>query len=248
LKTYKLGPLAYQQLKRRLLRVGGLVIVSVFVVNIITTAVSALASQNEPLLSQLGITIGALVIVAVAIVVVFYFQLQSQKRLLESVEVQVGPDSISRQQLRIPKIELQRQEIRAGEEMGGALLLRTEDKYRSLAIPQSIEGYQEIRDTVASWNIPIRSTERRSQLVNVAIGIGALAGFAVMIFGPNFWFALVGLVGLLALYGYLYWFVRKTQGVDPKYRRNMLYILLLILLIGGTRIAAFYFMTQVPRP
>lgn len=250
--VYKMGPLAYQGLKRRILLLGVFAaffaIVVAFSVSLGLVGAYLRGGEDAVLPVQLFSTLVFVVLVGGLFAFLLRRQYNNQKKLLESVEVEVGDDYIGRQQLRVPQVRLQRQEIVYAENLGNVLGLFTNDKLRTLAIPKTIDGYEKIRDTLQSWNIPLKPMTAQTKVRTLVILIGSMVGAGILFFVTNFWLVMVAWIAMVALYGYFYWLLRSSQGVDPKYLRNNLFVFLFIIFIGIVRLIALYSNTIVPRP
>ncbi len=163
--------------------------------------------------------------------------LRQQRALWESIQVELGGNFVSRSQVRIPRLIIQRAEITEIQETNNGLCVRTANRSRSLAIPKSLEGYDEIKNTLAQW-APLRHIQQRERWTSIATLISLVLGFGVLFFVWNFWIVLVVGVALIAFYVYFYWQLLHTEGVDPKFRRNMLFGVGFIVFIFIMRIVA----------
>ena len=246
MKTYRLGMQAFQQLRRRLI-CGGLlsgvaVIASLSYLMIFpSTQIQNPFNEGEPLTSsRILSTLVFMVIGGVFLAFALYRQYKTQSVVLQSTEITIGPHYVSRQQPNIPKMMLKRSEIRYIEDAGESLCLRTDDKYRSIAVPKSIDGFAEIEQTLHQWEIPFRQDVSRPQILGILVGITLLVGFGILFFVQVFWIVLIVWLCLMIFYGYYYWLLHRSQGTDPKFRRNMLFVLLFIGIVGILKLVALY--------
>lgn len=253
MKTYKLGTEAFKRPKWVLI----ILITIVGIGGVILGTYSTIRQDIEfydwtapNVFGQfLGDHLGGLVgIVLLVLFLIFVARraIDQQLAVLKSIEVELGEDYVARQQLRIPKLVVKRDEITKIEDMGSTLCIRTANKNRSLAIPKTLDGYEEIQSVLLNWNIPIRPVALRTKWLNVASGVGAVVGLVVLLFVWNFWIVLVAWLGLMILYGYLYWVLRRSEGVDPRNRRNYVFLLGWIVFIGAIKFCAFFMMMPVP--
>jgi len=166
--------------------------------------------------------------------------LQQNKAILESVRIEVGDDYIARSQVRIPQLRIDRQEITAVDELGAGLCIRTNNKTRTLSIPNTLDedDYKEIRAVLASW-VTIRPQPKSSKTQNLLIFFLLMIAFTVFFLSTSFWLVLVSGLLLIAYFGYYYWVLRQAQGVDPRTRRGTLIALLVLLMMVAGKLIAY---------
>ena len=77
-----------------------------------------------------------------------------QKKIWNSIRINLASDYISRQQIRVPEVKIYRSETTAIEEYKTGILIKTADKGRAIAIPIQLEqaDYLEIEETLTNWN------------------------------------------------------------------------------------------------
>jgi hypothetical protein len=108
-------------------------------------------------------------------------QFEQNKAIWKSIQIELGVDYIARRQLRIPEIRISRNEITRVEEVGSALFVRTANKYRSLAVPHSLENYEQVKATLSAW-APLIQTAGRRRAVDIVSGIATLVGMGIIFF------------------------------------------------------------------
>jgi hypothetical protein len=126
------------------------------------------------------------------------------------------------------------------DELSAGLCVRTNDKTRTLAIPNALDehDYREIRDVLASW-ATIRPQPEGSNTRNLLIFFFLMITFAIFILSSTLWLAFVSSVVLVASFGYYYWMLRRTQGVDPRLRRSTLFALIVMLVMAAGKLIVF---------
>jgi len=162
-----------------------------------------------------------------------------QVALWKSIVVVLGDNFVSREQSRIPPIRIQRSEITRIQETGTGLCVFTADKYRSLAIPASLDGYDHIKDVLSQWTPfdPISSDKARDSLIkNRILIVGILVSVAILFFSTAWWLVIPVSVALTGLMIYSYLTLRRLQGVDPSYRRRMAIGVILMIFFAAVRV------------
>jgi hypothetical protein len=169
--------------------------------------------------------------------------LKQTKEIWESIRIEVGDDYIARTQIRKPQVRIQRQEIIAIEESSASLCVLTNTKTRTLAISKTLDAndYKEIRDVLASWvtiGPPSKATKSRN-LLYLLFSLLLMIAIGLFFFSSSLWLSLVSSVFLLASFGYYYWVLRQSQGVDPRVRRAILITLIVVLFMAAGKLIAY---------
>lgn len=158
--------------------------------------------------------------------------LQQNKEIWESIRIEIGDDYVARSQMRIPQVRINRQEITSIDEIGAGLCIRTADKSHTLVIPNHLDtsDYEEIKEKLASWStIQLESPKTNQQ--NTLLIIVLLAGIGILFLSQSFWVVLITGVLMTGYYAYAYWSLRRAEGIDPQFKRSMLFAVLLSLFI-----------------
>lgn len=144
----------------------------------------------------------------------------------------MGDDYITRRQIRIPEIRIHREEVTAIREIDTGLLIFTADKFRSLFIPVEVEGhgYEEVKAALSAWT-PVQLKSSVTRAKNAALFILVLAGFGIILFSSSPWLVLVVGLVMAGCYTYSYWILRRSKGVDPRFKRKRDFIIVLVFLV-----------------
>jgi len=233
MKSYSISSQALAKLRMRYVRGSGSFFAVVFCIAM------AIVVWNSPDNRPISI-IATIIVGAMFIPFSIWRGLKQNKAILESVRIEVGDDYIARSQVRIPQLRINRQEITAVDELSAGLCIRTNNKTRALAIPNALDedDYKEIRDVLASW-ATIRPQPKSSKTQNLLIFFLLVIAIGIFIFSTSLWLVLVSSLFLIASFGYYYWVLRQAQGVDPRTRRGMLIVLLVLLLMAAGKLIAF---------
>ncbi len=254
MKIYKLSAQAFLAVKRRILILNvivGLVFLGAVALSIASGGARQLLEdwQNQDIgqtVFSYGVfVILGVVVVGVALVTGMRRALQQQRAVLDSFQIELGTNYIARQQLRVPRMSVRRMDVTELQETDACLFVRTADKSRTVGIPKTLEGYEEVRQTLSEW-APIHPTKPRTRLLSLVTGLVTLAALGILFLSLNLWLVLAAGIGLVALFGYFYWQLRKSLSVDPHYRRNFLFLLGWIVFISVIKLVAIWMMTPVP--
>ena len=163
MKSYSFSSQALAKLQMRYVRGLGSFFAVVFCI------AAAIVVWNSPDNRPISI-IATIIVGAMFIPFGIWRGLKQTKAILESVRIEVGDDYIARSQVRIPQLRINRQEITVVDEISGGLCIRTNNKTRTLAIPNALDedDYKEIRDVLASW-ATIRPQSKSSKTQNLLI-------------------------------------------------------------------------------
>src|SRR5205085_2403476 len=127
------------------------------------------------------------------------------------------------------------------DEISNGLCVRTANKNRSLAIPTTLEGFDEVKATLSQWT-PLQSMStdatRRAVVKNWILIIAALLGVAVLFVATDWWVVIPVSIILVGYMTYSYMLLRRIEGVDPNYRRRIAFGTIFIFLIAILMILA----------
>lgn len=229
MKTYALSQQGISKVRQRFIRRTG---TSLAVICCIITGINLWRAADNWLLALIiSITLSVGVVAFVS-----SRALQQNKEVWESIRIELNDDTIARSQVRIPQMRMNREEITSIEETNEGLCIYTEDKLQELAIPIDLDpnDYQEIKTTLAARsNIQRKPQEGKTQ--NFAFYAILLIGFGVLFISTSLWIVLITGALLTGYDGYTYWIVRQTEGIDPKFKRSMLFAFLLPMFITAIR-------------
>jgi hypothetical protein len=185
-------------------------------------------------------SITPLVVAFAVLLVVTYRRIRQGEAVWRSIKVEMGGNFIARTQLHVPQVRIMRDEVTSIEEIDGGLCLRTADVGRSLAIPDKLtdNGFEEICAVLSTW-APIKPKLAGRNWRGLALVGIVLIGVAAMLLSPWLWLELLAGIGLTAFNGWYYIQLRRSEGVDPKFKRNALITLLLFPVLTGVRALSY---------
>jgi hypothetical protein len=170
---------------------------------------------------------------------IFYFGLRRGFKILEenwsSYQLLVSSDSIVRKQVRLPDLEIHRDQVtKLQERPGTGLFIRTQEKRLSIYVPASIEGYDELRDILSQWGDPslISPASSFNTILQVLAIISFGAGFAIMVLSKN-----IALVITSGIFLILYMlcssiYLRQRKDIDPRAKISIWQIFLVVLVFA----------------
>ena len=152
-----------------------------------------------------------------------------------SFQLLVGSDSIVRKQVRIPDIEIHRDQVtKLQEKPGTGLFIRTKDKQLSIYVPDTIEGYDELRDLLSQWSDPARTSSASNfdTILPILAIVSFGAGFAIMMLSNNL--ALVITAGIFVIVYTLLVsiYYRQRKDIDPRVKIRTWRLILTVLVFA----------------
>ncbi len=225
MKTYTLSPQGISRIRRRFLQrmslFLGIICLAVVGVNLWVIPNNGMTATIASIIVCIGVMTFALLRV-----------LSQNKEIWESIRIEITDEYIARSQVRIPQIRITRQEITSIEERDGGICIRTDDESKTLFIPSDLDenDYQEIRNKLSSW-IAIQPKSQKAKTQNAILLVLLIVGFGILFLSWSLWVVLLAGVSLTGYYVYYYWSLRKTKGIDPKFRRSTLISILFLLFV-----------------
>ena len=161
--------------------------------------------------------------------------ISQQKEIWDSIIINIDNDYISRQQIRIPEVRIERTEVTAVEENKFGIWVKTENKARSLVIPIQLEqaDYLEIKETLINWTEAgiVTPAHNRKDLVLIVTYVIA---FIVLFLSFNIWLNFILGAAIIAYYAYTNKLIQNNVSVDPQfkktYKRMFVWTILIVLL------------------
>ena len=166
-----------------------------------------------------SVIIGIIVVVILSIVTTNKV-IKERKEIWNSLEIRLEDNYISRQQIRIPEVRINREEITAIQESKHGLCILTNDKTRSLLIPIELEqaDYLEIKETLSNWT-EIKPLSTTQQFKNISIVVLYSTIFIGLFISPFIWLNVI-LGSILIIWSYYSVdIINKMSGVDPKFKK-----------------------------
>jgi hypothetical protein len=167
---------------------------------------------------------------------IFYFSFRRALGRLEenwsSYQLLVGSDTIVRKQVRLPDLEIHRDQVtKLQEKAGTGLFIKAQEKRLSIYVPATLEGYDELRDLLSHWGGPGKtsSTNSFSSSLQILAVVSFGAGFAIMWLSKNL--ALIITAGAYVIV-YMLWasiLLRQRKDIDPRLKLSIWKIVIIVL-------------------
>jgi len=235
MREYKLSPLFFSQMRRRILSVGLPIMLLALVVGVLVGA------QSEQSITRLLITVSLILIL---LAFSFTRAIRQQQKHWARYRLIIDENSIKKVQHGLAEIAIGYDEIsKITESSSAGLVVQALTPYRQIAVPTTLEGYSELRLELASRypfeNIP-ENRARWMQLVPVLAGVATLVAFVVTIASPNPYVS--GIVGTLLASGLVVSFISiqgNTQTTKQVKRGSILIIFPLLAIIVRVLVDVF---------
>jgi hypothetical protein len=232
-KIYRLSQAGWQQYQRRILT--RLALASLFPVGIIVFIGVRSQGNNWPFVAIM------LVLMLAMLGTIAWQSIRNQKAIWNSVVVRLGDGVISREQLRINEVRIQRSEVRRLSETKMGIFVYTANKHRSLVIPAEMEksDYVEIASVLRQWQ-PFEPVPASQQVRNTILLMAILISFAIVFISQSPWIVTPMAAILTGVYIYAWRELRRAAGVDPAYRRSQFMVFVLLAFIVTIKLAAVW--------
>lgn len=182
----------------------------------------------------------------VATLGIFWFvwrrQFNQYQAIWQSVRVELGADYVARWQLRVPEVRLLRDEITRLQETRAGLCIYTGNKYHLLSVPRSLENYEQVKATLSSW-VPLTQPPARGRAFNIAVAIGTLVGMGIIFLSLDLRLVLGAGIILSGYFGYSLWALGRYEGVDPRYRRSIFFLVVWLVFITLMKVLTLVMMS-----
>ena len=238
MKTYRIDPAQREKLVRDLtmklaLTLGGVMVVVILIAGLMVSQLPGMNNTTNVLLMVAAIA-------ALGLIVGYRMlgQVRDYQRGLESLQIGVAEERISRRQLRLPDLTIQRNEVALMQETEAGVLVVAKDSAKYLWAPAQLEGFAEVRAVLAKW-MPIRKAPpqqggEKTGLLTVAWAIGTALCMGVLLFATDPRLEVVAGVATLAIYLFVYRLLSAQRGVDPRFRRTYsgVFIFLVVVVVA----------------
>ncbi len=164
-----------------------------------------------------------------------------QMAILKSIQIDLGENYILRRQLRVPDVRVGRNEITRLQETGEVLCVLTTKKFHALAVPRTLDHYEQVKAVLLTW-APLQQPSKPAQALNFGLALGAILGTVIILFSFIPWLVIAAAVIAIGYYGYIYWALRQQEGVDPGFRRGILFITVWLLFTTVMKMFIFFAM------
>ena len=216
MQTYTTSTQGFSKIRRDIIKrlLIALILLTVFLVGLELWKIKANGDGNlTHLIIFIPVLLGAYIFTARKVI-------SQQKEIWDSIIINIDNDYISRQQIRIPEVRIERTEVTAIEENKCGLWVKTENKARSLIIPIQLEqvDYLEIKETLISWTEAgiVTPTNNREDLL---LAVAYIIAFIVLFLSFNIWLNFILGAAIIAYYAYTNKLIQNNVSVDPQYKK-----------------------------
>jgi peptidoglycan/LPS O-acetylase OafA/YrhL len=193
MKTYHLSALFFAGLKRRLFLFGVPLL-------ILAAGAGVMIYFANPNNQPFNAAPFVLIFIAAILVFSIWNAWRQQSKLWRSYQLNVGASAITREQMGLSPITIQRDEIvKIIELPEQGLSICTTDHSQRIDVPITLEGYAELRACLNEWR-PLETPPHKMRLPGWLVpagGVGSIAAFLVIFLSPSKYLVIV--VGLLML-------------------------------------------------
>jgi hypothetical protein len=186
LRTYKLKPEGFADIRRRVI----VVTLPIIVVALLIGGAGALAANPPSDVLGWVLIIGLLGPFFIGLI---YYSLRRSLRQQEegwlSYQLLLGDDVIIRKQAHLPDIQIKRDEVAGIEKaVNGTLVVKTSQLQKFIAVPGTLEGIEEVRQHLEQWQSVRQQTPKAARSVysaSLGMVLLALAAIAVTFLGTE---------------------------------------------------------------
>ena len=240
LKTYRHAAENWPAVESRIIAIRNILFVGIFLL-LVAMDFGAAENWKEGSLKSLLPHIIAVSFVFAMLAFSFRRAINRQRENWDSFELLLGPDFVVRRMNGLAEMELHRDELTAIRMYKRSLLLQAASAERSIAVPEGLADFAEIRDRLSQWmpiseNTPQRWTQSRYFLPGILVV--ELLLFGLFFVSTKSWLEVLAGVPLLA--GLLWCLVRiqKSGQLSQKIKRQMWLLVLPLLAIAARLVLA----------
>ncbi|MEO7705123.1 MAG: hypothetical protein ABIV92_10835 [Thermoflexales bacterium] len=175
--------------------------------------------------------------------------LRGMEAYWRSLRIEVGEDYVARAQSITPSSRMKRADITRIEESRFGLLVRTENRWRTLIIPAGLDAadYQAIRSTLATW-MPIQPRAPINWARIAAIVIPMVISFGVILISTSVWLVLIVGLGLMITFGAFLWRRLREKGTPWPIIRTGISAFLFVVVVTIVKIIDLNGLNLILRP
>jgi len=158
-----------------------------------------------------------------------------------SYELLIGEDFVARRLKDLPEVEIQRHEITKIRETSAGLRVETNQKDRAIGIAPSLVGYDDAKERLSRWMMPVR--ESRQQWFTPTRWAGIVPVLVLLLFGCIYlgersWFIIATGLPLLIGLSVSILRIRKSVQASAQMKRLSLITILPLLAVAARLIQA----------
>jgi len=150
---------------------------------------------------------------------------------LSSYQLLVSSDFIIRRQVRVPDIEIHREQITKIEEKPGTgLFIRTADKKSFINVPEGLEGVDELKETLSKWlpSDSIISSKELGPLLQAAALLSFGLALAILWLSTNLTLVIAAGIFLIVFTIWSLVYLLRRRDIDPRAKPKPWLILFLV--------------------
>lgn len=242
-KTYRLRPELFEEEKARLLRGFYFAFLLVLVAALILTSRNVQITPGPQLIVALSvITVSAIFTISIGFWSIFR-SLRLRHELWMSYELTVTEDKIVRRASDHNDFAVERSEVAGFDETADrGFYIKTSDRYHFIYVPAALDGYEELKRTLAEWR-PFPPARGREPIWRSPFFVGAscLAAWSVLWYSQNREYA------VLAAFVLLVFLVTTFIGVlrSPRVSRTVKRTSWIYLAVAVMALARVYSMFRI---
>jgi hypothetical protein len=157
-----------------------------------------------------------------------------------SYELLLDNDTLIRKQVRTPDLQIHRNEItRLQEIQSGNLVVKTDDKRKFIVIPNSLDGFEEVKLQLAEWKeLEIQPEQPLWKRAGIWLALALFIGLIIVFASQSIQIVLP--IGLLLILFFVWSFVelQRSPQMDAKIKRSSWFGFPLVIIIIGVKIFA----------
>lgn len=225
MKTYKLSPEGFKKVMRSALMRQSLFIIFALIGGSYISFANHQISRIVILSIIFSVFITTIVMVAAS-----FNALKNEKKKWLSYELIVSHNSIVCKQDRLPDVEIAREYIVGVEEIEGkGLTIRTNDKHNFIFVPDSLIGYNEVKDIISEW-VEIKPLKGQFDTIKpIILSILSVLALTVVLVLENKFIVIP--VGVIFTIGMVWSIIemRKSKHIEDKHKRQAFLVLIPLL-------------------
>jgi hypothetical protein len=240
MKTYLIDPAQREVLVRDLTTKLAVTLALMMAAVIVVAGLIVWQMPSMSTTGNLLIMLAAVVALGVIIGYRMWGQIRDYRRGLESLQIGISEDRITRRQSRLPDLTIQRAEVVLLQETEAGVLVVAKDRSKYLWAPAQLADYAGARAALARWMVihraPAQPRGQHTGVLTVAWGLGTALCMGALLFAADPTLVVVAGIATLAIYLFVYRRLQAQRGIDQRFRRTYSGIFIFLVVVVAARV------------
>ena len=167
-------------------------------------------------------------------------QVRDYQRGLDSLQIGISDDRITRRQVRLPDLTILRSEVMLLQETEAGILVVAKERTKYLWAPAQLAGFEDVRAALGRWQAihkaPPQPGGEKTGLLTAAWATGTALCMGVLLFASDPRMVIAAGVATLAIYLFIYRLLSAQRGIDTRFRRTYSGVFLFLVVVVAAKV------------